>query len=405
MTVAGRGSRAKASFGPAKTLNPAKSFPVGHPATSRSDCGGAPSRPTIPKIGPALFDSVNCSPASGESLFYALNPSTGRSQTFATGAGLMIFFLVNAVGESYLGIQIGHYPTAAAASSGTPVAAGYGVIDVVLSGTTIQNMQPPPSWVVQDGNGGSNFGDTSISVKKTGRVLVANIVGKTAGGILGPLPAYDFCVDLIIVEASGSVNSVSIVNFDTDPSTPAQPEQFKLDGEFMDEGGIRFCANKCNGDVVLESESRNSVTCWTNKKGNTYCPDQGEADTHEATSGGGGGTSGDGGGRGGTNRTANGTNGTGKRIEPNPSWIEEHLMYIVLIATMFFLLCCVTIVVVVFRRKKRKDKEHYAIQSKPELSSITTPNYELTNTGKRRSTFSVRNIGNSDWELVLDPER
>ena len=35
---------------------------------------------------------------------------------------------------------------------------------------------------------------------------------------------------------------------------------------------MRLCANKCNGDVVVDTASDQSVTCWTNEKGITYCP-------------------------------------------------------------------------------------------------------------------------------------
>ena len=133
MTVGGRGSTAAASFGQVRTLHPAHAFPTGHPAVARTDCGGAPSRPTIPEIGPALFSTGTCPPSSGVQMFYALDPTTGRSRTFQTGAGLMIFFLVNSVGESYLGVQIGHYASSTAAAPPS----GYASIDVILSGATI----------------------------------------------------------------------------------------------------------------------------------------------------------------------------------------------------------------------------------------------------------------------------
>ena len=178
MTVGGRGSKAAASFGTAKLLHPARAFPIGHPATSRTDCGGAPSRPTVPSTGAGLFSSGSCPPTTGAEMFYALNPTTGRSETFQTGAGLMVFFVVNQVGESYLGLQIGHYNSAA---PNTPNPKGYGVVDIILSGPTVDNMVPKPSWVVQDGSGGSNFGGSSITNKKHGRVLLSNVAGKTAG--------------------------------------------------------------------------------------------------------------------------------------------------------------------------------------------------------------------------------
>ena len=99
ITVGGRGKEATKLFGESKQFHPAHSFPNGHPYTSRSDCGGAPTRPTIPTTGPSLYPTGTCAVASGEELFYALDPLSGRSNTFVTGAGLMIFFMVNSIGK------------------------------------------------------------------------------------------------------------------------------------------------------------------------------------------------------------------------------------------------------------------------------------------------------------------
>ena len=408
MTVGGRGSVAATSFGTPRTLHPAHAYPEGHPATTRQDCGGAPSRPTIPETGPGLFSSGGtggtCPATAGTSIFYALDPATGRSKTFASGAGLMIFFLVNSVGESYLGIQIGHYPDG---SDGTGiVAAGYGVIDIILSGATVDTMSPKPHWVVQDGGSTSKFGGNDIGEKKSGRVVVSNLQGKTAGGILGPLPAYDFCVDLIIVEASGSVSTASIVNFDTATSKPAQPEQYRLAGDFMEDGGMRFCANKCNGDVVDETESRHSVTCWTSKAGDTYCPGLGDKDTDQSVAGpdGGSGNSGGDGGNGDDGSTttttltpsttsSNSTEGdqaTDGNQEMNGS-LSKIVLYVLLVVG--GLVCCIGVaaVVVVYRRRRERKKQ-------PERPSVAMTEMK----GTKRKTISVRMCASS-WSIVIDP--
>ena len=60
---------------------------------------------------------------------YKQDPLQGRSKTFLTGAGLMIFFIVNSIGETFLGIELGHKEDGSTAS-----AAGYAVLDIVLSG-------------------------------------------------------------------------------------------------------------------------------------------------------------------------------------------------------------------------------------------------------------------------------
>ena len=67
----------------------------------------------------------------------------------------MIFFFVNVLGETYLGIQIGHYREDSG-GAGT-VAKEYAVLDVILSGKGFDTMPTPPQWVVQDGDGGGRW--------------------------------------------------------------------------------------------------------------------------------------------------------------------------------------------------------------------------------------------------------
>ena len=390
MTVGGRGSIAAASFGAVRTLHPAHAFPTGHPAVARTDCGGAPSRPTIPEIGPALFSSGTCLPSSGVQMFYALDPTTGRSRTFQTGAGLMIFFLVNAVGESYLGVQIGHY----ASSNAAAPSSGYASIDVILSGATIDTMNPLPSWVVQDGMqiSNPNAWSTAPNTKKSGRVQVSNLQGKTAGGILGPLPAYDFCVDVIIVEASGSVGSASIVNFDTATATPAQPTQIELSGSFLDEGGMRFCANKCTGETVIDTESDYSVTCYTNKQGVTYCPNRGDPDTNVATNGGGSGSSNGNNNGDGSSVPSPSANLNGSNVGNESTTERDSTLFILFGSLGLVTLCCIVFVIVAAKNKRKKQRDNDL-----EMADMNIK------TGKKRQTLSTNTLCDSPWNLVIDP--
>lgn len=143
------------------------------------------------------------------------------------------------LGETYFGVEIGYDGTAHAKK-------GYVVLDVIISGSSITSGNNAPDWILKDDVGGSSFSKWT-SGELSGRILLNNKDGKTAGGMLGPLPAFDFCVDLVIAEASGSVTSASIINFDSDinSATPSVPTQQLLDGEFMEEGGMRFCADSC----------------------------------------------------------------------------------------------------------------------------------------------------------------
>ena len=136
-------------------------------------------------------------------------------------------------------------------------------------------MTTKPSWVFKDDTGGSDFNKWTLG-DLSGRVNVRNVMGRTAGGMLGPLPAYEFCVDVIIVEASSSVTSASIVSFDADiaSSAPSRPTQISLSGDFLEEGGMRFCADSCDGKTRKDSETDFSVDCWTKKNdGTTVCPE------------------------------------------------------------------------------------------------------------------------------------
>jgi hypothetical protein len=229
-------------------------------------------------------------------------------------------------------------------------------------------------------------------------------------------------VALIIVEASGSVATASSVNFDTATSRPARPEQYRLAGEFMEDGGMRFCANQCNGDVVDEKDSRYSVTCWTSKvNGVTYCPGMGEKDTDKIAGGGGGGVGGggsdgddgsggnDGGGVGslapsGGNQTDFNDGDSGGSLDDK----SELVLYVIFAVVGVLVVCCVGVVAVVVHRRRGESEtssKRLASQEGLELSSSSSAakggGFE---TGKKRQTVSVRNMCGGEWSIVIDPE-
>ena len=288
LTVSGRGLQSEALFGAPRTMRPAHTYPVHHPVLFRGaeECSnGASARPTIPETGEILFvnKSGGCPQVPGSDLFFAVDPRTGRSQTFASSPaadGITMYFFVNTAGKTYFGLQIGH-----AANNFT---AGYAVVDVILSGSA-KSMQA--SWVLQDGISAGTV-DGFINPDATtgrGRARMQNAKGRTAGGVLGPLPAFNFCVDVNVVEASQTIKHARIVDFVPGSSGgrqsltkfPCSPSMSTVDQRVLEAGGIRFCANTCTGNATKNTS--NSVLCYTTNKGALVCPGDSQFDRGNKT--------------------------------------------------------------------------------------------------------------------------
>jgi hypothetical protein len=284
LTFSGRGYQSQSIFGPPRQIRPAVTYPMNHPALSRGvgQCSnGATSKPVIPDTGEVLFvnKSGGCPEVPGEELFYAVD-AQGRSQTFARGglqlSGLVVYFFVNTKGETYFGLQLGH--------DNDNYTATYAVVDVVLSGNARSGSSvQQTSWRVKDGLSANSdgFPDPNAKNGRT-RVRLTNAQGKSAGGILGPLPAIDFCVDVNIIERDQEIKQVVVVDFapgknitGANASTsltkyPGFPHAAIVAEEVLENGGIRFCADTCNGNATKNMS--NSVKCFTKNDGTLVCP-------------------------------------------------------------------------------------------------------------------------------------
>ena len=99
----------------------------------------------------------------------------GRSQTFARGglqlSGLVVYFFVNTIGETYFGLQLGH--------DNDNYTATYAVVDVVLSGSARSGSSvQQTSWRVKDGLSANNDGFPDPNAKVGERVRLTNAQGK-----------------------------------------------------------------------------------------------------------------------------------------------------------------------------------------------------------------------------------
>ena len=191
-------------------------------------------------------------------------------------SGLAMYFFVNVAGETYFGLQIGHADDNFAASSTT--------VDVMLSGEAKPSAAGrQPTWVLKDGlftdDAVGNFHNPSAESGR-GRVRLQNAQGGTAGAVLGPLPAYNFCVDVNLIEVSRWITRATIVDFvpnlfanSTSPTRkPCTPSVRSWGKDILrDNRGFRFCADNCAGNAT--EHVMNSVKCYTDSRGSLHCPD------------------------------------------------------------------------------------------------------------------------------------
>jgi hypothetical protein len=384
VTVSGRGQSAAGLFGPTRKLRPALTFPAQHPALSPTrECALSSSRPTIPKTGQAIFVEDSCPQRTGVELFYALDPNSGRSRTFAPGSGasgITMFFFVNTMGETYFGIQIGHYTDAADEG----LNGDYGVVDVILSGEA-KTANSLATWVLQDGaSQASDYIDPRSSDGRS-RVTVQTLKGKTAGGVLGPLPAYNFCIDVVIVEASVGVNSAKIVDFvqNSGANGACTPTMTEVTRSVFDNGGLRFCADACTGNSNINGS--NSVQCYTRKDGKLVCPNDGVGAPGVST----------------PSSAADGTPSDDNGAAPGDSGGINYLIAAVLVGTGVLLVLIIG--VVYYRHRRRRAGGKYPESQAPAIAMTSSKRGVGTpNTTRRRTSCAA--ISGSSWDLVYDPE-
>ena len=372
----GRGIAASSSLGTIVTVRPALTFPVHHPALSRIICNSASTLATIPKFGEAIFSGLSCPRVTGVDIFYALDPSTGRAHTFSQNfstSKVLIFFFVNSLGETYIGLQMGHH-----GSMGNQTRSEYAVFDIVLSGKARQSHA---SWVLKDGDSiSSGYLDPKASTGG-GRIVMEHFKGKTAGGVLGPLPPTDFCIDVLLIEASASITSISIVDFvpSQDNMSGSTPIEVAIQKEVFDNGGIRLCANPCPGEALIDR--KNSLECYTERNGKTLCPWE-EIPEEESNL-----------------NSTNNTNTTLSDHSMTPAEPGLQLVWIILIAA-GSLLVVASAIALIWHKKYKRDK--YPETPGVALTSSNVGRGPTPNPSKRQ--VSCASICKSAWDLVYDPE-
>lgn len=270
MLVRGRNEFAAHHFGVPREIRPALTFPVHHPAIQelkkcRQGNNESPIDLTIPKYGTVPDLKGSCSETTGINLFYARDPNSERSQLLPEDGlgGVSIFFFVNKKDEAYMGIQIGYSGN----STNIVNEHTYAIIDIILSGDALSSQS---SWVLVDGV--SDLRNPSNTSGKA-RAFLQSSGSKTAGGILGPLPPNNFCIEVVIVEASWHLKKVNIVDFmpgyadKTDPSSP-QIETADAEAGYSS-GGLKFCANVCSDQT---NSTKNASSKCESVGGVLVCP-------------------------------------------------------------------------------------------------------------------------------------
>ena len=270
MLVRGRNEFAAHHFGVPRKIRPALTFPVHHPAIQelkkcRQGNNKSPIDLTIPKYGTVPDLKGSCSETNGIDLFYARDPNSERSQVLPEDGlgGVSIFFFVNEQDEAYMGIQIGN------SENSTNIADEhtYAIIDIILSGDALSGQA---SWVLVDGV--SDLRNPS-KISGKARAFLQSSGSKTAGGILGPLPPSNFCIEVLIGEASWQLKHANIVDFvpgyadKTDPSSP-QIEAVGSEASHSS-GGLKFCANVCSDQT---NSTKNASSKCESVGGVLVCP-------------------------------------------------------------------------------------------------------------------------------------
>jgi len=210
------------SFGPRKDgMKPFSTLPPNHPAFTRTDCtaplktstqctadsASSPNCAWIPKVDSAATSTnEHC---TGPKLFYALDPSgSGRTMNPLVPVGntkqgvSQIMLMQDSDAQLYFGIMNGG-PSQNALGGQNPGATA----DIEIEFTGINSQNQGVDWGVQNdpslqptncksSKGTGNDCYTWDAVSKKGKAEWAWKDGKTSGGMIGPLPSYDFCAIL-----------------------------------------------------------------------------------------------------------------------------------------------------------------------------------------------------------------
>ena len=202
------------SFGPRKEgMKPFSTLPPQHPAFTRTDCGGTlTDSDWIPTLAQGVDPSLaHC---YGSQLFYALDTATGRTQnhlvTGRNAAGVSQFFLMqDSESRLYFGMMNG--------GPGNSKTINGASADIEFTFSGIDGQNNDVDWGMQNdaSNVATNTPCTTSSISgndcyewnavaKKGKAEWMWKVGKTSGGMIGPLPSYGFCATLKVGDVTGT---------------------------------------------------------------------------------------------------------------------------------------------------------------------------------------------------------
>ncbi len=187
-------------------LRPMQTLPPGHPGLSRTDCGGpVSSNDMIPTDNSNLQGHL----CSGAPLLYYYDSTTGTSKSnlnVQDGAS-QLFFMQDSNAMLHFGLLNGSPP------STTPGNADFSFTFKDALGTNKLQTSKIIEWEVQNdisitntaGCSATNDQDCyqfdTLTQRAKGKWSWSS--NKNSGGILGPLPSYDFCISITAGDISG----------------------------------------------------------------------------------------------------------------------------------------------------------------------------------------------------------
>jgi hypothetical protein len=191
-------------------MRPIQTLPSGHPGLSRTDCGGPLTTTDIIPTYDAALSGVDC---SGGPLLYAYDSTSGTTKsTMANGKdGLsQMYFMQDSQAHLHFGMVNGQ-PTGASSNFAGSFTfknaqnTGKLLESVGAIEWTVENDVSLTQWDACDALNNKDCYQWDVS-KKRAKSEWHWSSNKNSGGMLGPLPAYGFCVEIVVGDVKGIAN-------------------------------------------------------------------------------------------------------------------------------------------------------------------------------------------------------
>jgi hypothetical protein len=219
-------------------MRPITRYPTGHPALTRTSCGGA-------LVAGSLIPSGDCSKqdVGGYESWYALDSGKSDS-TLAQDSMSKLFFLQDDVGRLAFGML----------SGGRANGGSYAKYSMDFTNWNINSAPagtPLVSWAVQNdpatssknckATGGKDCYEwDEKKMKSTVEWSWSGAKSETSGGVFGPLPAAGYCLDI----EAGDTSGIDDYEFATE-GTSGAVESKPFDGEALD-FSLSVCTYFCH---------------------------------------------------------------------------------------------------------------------------------------------------------------